>query len=364
MRKRILFVTGKLSDGGAERFVSTALVHLDRSKFEPFLGVFEGDISYELPGDVPLTVFGQTPGFQKLSTIMRLSRWISRNRPDVVVGSHWHPSMMLEEAMRFSRHRPFHVSWLVSNPLRSLMDGFSKRWFLRNHLRINRYVSVSHGVKRAFLVAYPGVRSEVAVLHNPIDTGDIARLAESDEAGPAAFPGRFLVGVGRLTEAKRFDEMIDAFSLLQTAHPGVSLVILGEGEKRELLEQKIHDMGLAGRVLLPGFTKNPYPWIKAAEVVVSTSHWEGFGIALAEAQALGKPVVATDCDYGPKEIILDGQTGSLVAVGDIAGIAEAIGTLLANPDTADSMGDLARRRAFELFDIGGLKAQLNEVLTP
>ena len=89
-RRKVLFVTGALSGGGAERFVSTALSHLDRELFLPYLALFSDEVTYELPDDVSVEILGRTAGLKKTATVRRLIRWINDKAPDVVVGSHWH----------------------------------------------------------------------------------------------------------------------------------------------------------------------------------------------------------------------------------------------------------------------------------
>jgi glycosyltransferase involved in cell wall biosynthesis len=86
----------------------------------------------------------------------------------------------------------------------------------------------------------------------------------------------------------------------------------------------VRELGLEEDVALPGFVDNPYKYMKRAAVFVLSSRWEGFGIVLVEAMALGTPVIATDCPSGPAEILEDGRWGRLVPVGDVHRLAEAI----------------------------------------
>jgi glycosyltransferase involved in cell wall biosynthesis len=101
-------------------------------------------------------------------------------------------------------------------------------------------------------------------------------------------------------------------------------MILGEGEERPKLEALVRELRLEEDVALPGFVENPYKYMKRAAVFVLSSRWEGFGMVLVEAMALGTPVIATDCPSGPAEILEDGRWGRLVPVGDVHRLAEAI----------------------------------------
>lgn len=89
-----------------------------------------------------------------------------------------------------------------------------------------------------------------------------------------------------------------------------------EDEQTEMLDTLVGDLGIEDSVCFPGFVDNPYAYMRAADVFVLSSKWEGPGHVLIEALALGTPVVATDCPAGPKEILEDGNVGDLVPVGD------------------------------------------------
>ena len=139
--------------------------------------------------------------------------------------------------------------------------------------------------------------------------------------------------MGRLEKQKDFPTLIRAFAQVQQQFP-VRLMILGEGPERSSIEAIVEELGLKESITLPGFVANPYAYMAGSAVCVLSSAWEGFGNVLVEAMAAGTPVVSTDCESGPAEILANGQYGKLVAVGDIQGMVEAIiETLKELPDS-------------------------------
>jgi glycosyltransferase involved in cell wall biosynthesis len=204
--------------------------------------------------------------------------------------------------------------------------------------RTDALVAVSQGVADD-IAAIAGIDpAHVRVIPNPIVTPDLERRAHL----PVSH--RFLDGgvpvvlaVGRLVRQKDFSTLVRAFARVRERRPA-RLIILGAGDPRERetevsLRRLIEDLGVADDVDLPGWVENPAAYMACADVFALSSAYEGFGNVVAEALAVGTPVVSTDCESGPAEILEHGRHGRLVAVGDDAAMADAIlATLDAPPD--------------------------------
>jgi glycosyltransferase involved in cell wall biosynthesis len=134
--------------------------------------------------------------------------------------------------------------------------------------------------------------------------------------------------VGRFVAQKRIDRLIQAFAAAVHRGLDANLILLGQGPLQHKLQRLADELGIKSRVFFAGFQPNPYPYIKAASALVMSSDYEGFGMVLLEAMALGTPVISTDCPSGPREILQDGRNGILTPVGDNEGMANAIVTLL------------------------------------
>ena len=160
------------------------------------------------------------------------------------------------------------------------------------------------------------------------------------------------MGLGRLTPEKGFDLLIEAFAKLSDTWPTARLVIWGEGGERERLERIRASHDLAGRVELPGETRVPEQVLESATVFVLSSRLEGMPMALLEAMARGRAVVACDCDHGPRDIVRDGVDGILVPPEDVGALTAAIGELLGDDARRAELG----RRALEVRDRFALAA--------
>ena len=130
------------------------------------------------------------------------------------------------------------------------------------------------------------------------------------------------------------------------------LVILGEGEQREYLDKMVLDLNLQDSVILKGFVTNPYKYMRSASVFVSSSKFEGFSLVIAEALAVGLPVVSTNCHSGPSEILEDGRYGLLSPVADFKKLAMNIMEILdANTVEKDKKERIQRAHDFSYQNI-------------
>lgn len=151
---------------------------------------------------------------------------------------------------------------------------------------------------------------------------------------------RVVLAMGRLTYQKGFDMLIDAWQLVANNFPEWTLKIVGDGEGKKQLQDKLHAMGLKNVILAPA-TKNPRDEYLNAGFFVLSSRYEGLGLVLLEAANMSLPLVSFDCDNGPREIIQEGVNGFLVKANDIRLLAESIQRLMVDNDLRKRMSDNA-----------------------
>ncbi|MDY0133182.1 MAG: glycosyltransferase family 4 protein [Desulforegulaceae bacterium] len=152
-----------------------------------------------------------------------------------------------------------------------------------------------------------------------------------------------IITVGRLTKAKGHDRLLEIFKKVSSLRPDWKLYIVGEGNLRTRLEEKIQDYGLNGKVILTGHVKNPLSLLKQAKIFVFTSYWEGFPNALCEAMAAGLPVLSFDCPSGPADIIVNGKNGVLISSQEHGAFVESLIELIDCSQKANKLGANARQ---------------------
>ena len=177
---------------------------------------------------------------------------------------------------------------------------------------------------------------KVKVIYNPTITADIFEKAKEPVHHKWLIENRqfpLILAVGRLKPQKGFDTLLKSFSKLKQSYsPDAKLIIIGEGPLRKELEQLAVKLGIYGDIDLIGFHRNPYAFMAAADVYVSSSRYEGLPNSLIEALGLGKRVVATACKGGTAEILKYGQYGKLVPVSSPDVMAQSIAEALMSPN--------------------------------
>jgi len=152
---------------------------------------------------------------------------------------------------------------------------------------------------------------------------------------------KIIVTAGRIAFEKGFDMLADVANIVLHKHNDWKWYILGEGEQRQMLEEKIKQNNLEGRLILKGNVSNIESYYEKAAIYVLTSRFEGFGLVLTEAKSYKLPCVSFKCPEGPAEIIIDKVNGYLVEDFDIEKMAEKILCLIENDEIRKEFSDRA-----------------------
>jgi glycosyltransferase involved in cell wall biosynthesis len=334
---RIALLTPTLEIGGVERvFVNLANgLHECRSEVEFVVGWGGGAMTRALNRKIP--VF-DLKSKRMIRSVPRLASYLKRRSPDVVIAAMTHSTAAVLLARAISCTKPIVIatehntmSSVVANT-RGLKFRLMPYWSRLALDSADLIVAVSAGVADDLSTQTGIARDKIQVIYNPVIASSLFSDAASDPGHPWFQPGEppVVLSVGRLEKQKDFPMLVRAFSLVTVRHRA-RLMILGEGPERDTLERTVSDLGLTEQVALPGAKLNPYPFVSRAAVFALPSQWEGFGVVLVEALALGVPVVSTNCAHGPLEILDEGKLGMLVPVGDYQAMAGALLFALDNP---------------------------------
>jgi glycosyltransferase involved in cell wall biosynthesis len=202
-------------------------------------------------------------------------------------------------------------------------------WTILREVTYRRAAAVVMLTESALAQLSPALRRRGRVVPNPLPASFASAEIAPDPAEGNATPAEpLIVGMGRLGPEKGFDLLIAAFARVAPSWPTARLVIWGEGDERGALEAIVASHGLKDRVTLPGSTTSPEHELCSATIFVLSSRKEGLPMVLIEAMALGRAVVAADCEHGPRDVIRDGVDGLLVPPNDIPALAAAIDGLL------------------------------------
>jgi glycosyltransferase involved in cell wall biosynthesis len=350
----VLFVIRNLATGGASHQLLQLVRHLDRQRFASVVVSVLGpkyhpadwnqDIAAALRLHANVETLERGPVIDPLA-LLRLVRIIRRVQPDIINTWVWTGSFYGRMgALLTGRLQRVIVSYRGLD-YDFLKPGDSVR------LAIDRWLNAR---TPQFTINTPDVIKDLERLHLPCTPVEIIPniidLNEFDVVSPALPPGLaegtlpILVMVGRLNAQKDHDTLLRAAARLCEAGERFRLRLIGDGERRAEIEAQIASLGLEREVLLLGELPRATTLaaVAAADVAVLSTHHEGLPNAVIEAMALGKPVVVSDVQ-GVRDLIEDGESGTIVPPRDAPRLAEALAYLLRSPGRRQQMGAAAAR---------------------
>ena len=330
-------VIPSLDGGGAERVLVNLLNHLDRDRFEPYLYLekFEGRYTGDLREDIEISCPGDR---RKMAKLLYLKSEIQRIRPQIVF------VMMLPIAVIAVRMARVGAVAVIRETESRPADQFHQDRLAKLVNRIgfrlaNHYIAPAEGTKEYLESQYRLPGGKITVINNPVDIDNIRVAAE--QAQPFREGAYHILAAGRLAYQKGFDLLIRAVSQLEDLD--WRLRILGTGPLEAELQQLTRDLGVDQRVEFMGFQKNPHALMRASDLLVLSSRWEGLPNIVLEGLAAGVPVLATRCPTGPEEIITPGVNGDLCEI-EVASLAKRIQDLGESPEQRAAFIEGGNRR--------------------
>lgn len=363
--KKIFFICDSAAGGGAERILTYLVNNIDRRSYSPSLFLLvRPDRGYPLETDVPVQCLARNISFplnillwilgciislplifkpkklpehvryckgvlnQLFGGIVSLGRQLKKEPPQVVVVFLQTSIVITLLACWLYRIRvPVCCSdrVLLSQELNRRRFPWLNFWLLRFLFRrAAGFIAVSEEARLDLITNFRVPADRVRTIYNGLDLEKVrAKACESlnEDEQNIMRPGFcHFVAVGRLSEQKHFSLLIKSFRHVHSTLP-CRLVILGEGEQRAHLEELIHQLNLDEDVVLVGWCDNPFRIMRAADIFVLSSLYEGFPNVLLEAMAVGLPVISAKCPSGPAELLEEGEFGILVPPDNVHALA-------------------------------------------
>lgn len=363
-KPRVAFLIHNMAGGGAERFVSN-LINGFKDEFEIHLVLFDDTIEYDLPSDQIIT-FIET-GFKKrsnLAGILRLPLIALRfkkycrannielvfsflNRPNFVAGMSKLAGLKLPLMMNECVYTPM---WFTEGDLRGQI---AKRFVSWLYPRADVILPVSEAIRNVLTEHY-GVKTRYEVITNIVDIAD-AQEKMNEPVDDVNFDRFTFVNLARFDPQKDHSTLVEAYRLL--GRQDTQLILIGKGERYDEINELVRSLGLEKNILFLGFQRNPFKYLGRSGSFVFSSVFEGQGQVMMEAMACGLPVISTDCEAGPRELLAPGtvadfaegktvqhgEYGVLVPIRNARALADAMREMLDDSE----MQSMYRKKGYE-----------------
>jgi glycosyltransferase involved in cell wall biosynthesis len=349
----IAFFLMDIGGGGAEKVMLTLASGFAEQglKVDLVLVKVEGDYLALISPKVRLV---NLEGKRLITSLPLLGNYLNKEQPKVLMSALDDTNTIALLAKKLANvstrvivtvHTHISRSCQMSTQLKRRLTPLFVRWF---YPLADEIVAVSQGVAEDAAYVSGLSLEKIKVIYNPIYTSNLIEKYHQPVEHPWFLDKHrpVILGVGRLEKQKDFPTLIRAFALVRQQY-AARLMILGQGKELPHLETLVKELNIEEDVAFPGFVANPYAYMTQAKLFVLSSSFEGFGNVLVEAMLAGTPVVSTDCESGPAEVLENGKYGKLVAVGDVNGLATAMINTLNNPLDAELLKQRGREFSLE-----------------
>lgn len=326
----IAFVIGSMRVGGAERATLNLINGLSENgiKIDLVLLSAEGELINEISKSINVVSLNKS---RTIYSVNAFRNYLKKNNPEIIVAVQNHIQLLVMLSMKFSDWNGkiiLNEQSTYSKNVRGVKGGLQK--LLSNYLfqQAEAITLVSEGVKLDFAKSFPSVRKKNIVIPNGVITNKFEEYKKHsvnhhffDESK------KVVVAAGRLVKSKNFALLLNAFALAKKKID-IKLILLGLGPELFSLQQLAIKLKISDDVSFQGYVSHPCQYFSRADVFVLSSDYEGLPSVMIEAMACGCKIVSTNCENGPAEILVNGEYGWLVPVGDVNALSSAIKTAL------------------------------------
>lgn len=296
----------KLYGGGAERVAANLSFYLNKKFNHFFILHRKTEDTYPHSGEIYFTKFAQKkvlPFFRFFRREKTLEQTKKELRPEIVISHLYGPN----QSNILSKQQDKTI--VVIHGKASLYNSALERQIAKaNYPKADAVVTMSQFYKQRVIEEFKIGQKQVHCIHNPISLDDILKKSKEpieNEKEAEIFNNPVFINVGRINEVKAQWHAIRAFPQIVQTNPKAQLVFIGRKDDKitPYMEQLVVELNLENNVHLLGERSNPFKYMANAFAYISTSTREGFPMVLLEALACGLPIIATDCDSGPREIL-------------------------------------------------------------
>jgi glycosyltransferase involved in cell wall biosynthesis len=362
---RLLFVTGSLVHGGAERHTITLANRLAERGHECHAAYVKNDPSQleRLRGAASVTCL-HSQRYIDLGSMRQLASLMARLRPTVVVAVNAYAMLYASAALRWSGLRTaLAVTW-HSTLIQGAKEQAKMLFYRPFFWSADCLVFVAEAQRRHWLARMVSARRN-EVIYNGVDTAHWEPLGAEERRRVRVALGfaddDYVIGLSAvLRPEKNHLQLVDAIAALRRRGVRARALMIGDGPMRGAVEERARRLGVAADIAITGFQQEVRPFVAACDTVALTSFTEAFSLAGIEAMALGKPVVHSEVG-GAAEMIRPGRNGFLYPVGDTGALVERLATL-ADPAMRGRMGARAREAVEAQFSEAAMVDRYEKLL--
>jgi len=354
----ILYVIDGQEFGGGEQGFGQLSTGLNKEKFKVQVAAHSGGVLEErvLNQNIPFFPVDMSKRFS-LSTVQEIAKIVSQNNVDIVHSMGARSDFLARVACRKL------PKTAVINTIAMFIDGFdvgplkktvyllADRWSAQF---VDHYIAVSQAIGHRLTERCGIPEDKITVIYNGVDRNRYERqmgVADETRRSLGIQSGVPIIGaIGRLVYQKGYIYLLEAAALVLQKMPHVRFVLVGEGPEEASLKQKATSLGISDSCIFTGARYDVAELLSSFDVFILSSVLEGLPRTVIEAMAAGCPIVATDIE-GVREEVEDGKSAMLVKPADPASLANAVTTLLNDRKLGERIGQEARKRAEQLFDL-------------
>jgi len=325
--QRLVGVIHQLTMGGAERMMVQILNHFVSTGIEVHLILFK-NIGLHKESLNPQIIIHDLNSASVTKGMGKCLWKIYKLQPNVLFSGIGHVNISLAPFIPFMKMLLPKSRWISRETnivsLKIKKEKYPKVFnFLYKTVYQNYDVVIaqSKDMQNDLKINYPKAEKKSLVINNPVNIENIHALALKEISFSFSEEYIYLLTVGELRKTKRQDLLLEAFSKLPLNY---RLIIIGTGKEEQQLKELSSHLNIATRVYFEGYQHNPFSYMAQADLFLLTSEHEGFPNVLLEANSLGTPVVAFNCQGGISEIIEEGTNGFFVPFGDVDALAVMI----------------------------------------